>query len=305
MKNNFGLRIYTPSEIFSDSILVSYLRSSLRSMLKFLEYDGKETSEFIEKTFHLCSPDNLKKFAKQSNDTIEYDLSPELLDYYSSIDLFSRLKKWASGRSEHISSYIIPFLGSGSILDIGTGNAVIAKKIYDSGFKNIELADIFDNRSPLAKEIPFHLIKEGVTLPLKDKSFDTTLLIAVLHHSGNPLHLLDEALRVTRKRILVYESVSGVGKDCISESVYNENSLLYDQFFDIGSDRQCMYGVFLDWYLNKVDFKNKANVPFNFNTPSGWEKVFEERNLTVVHKEFVGFDNPGISEFHVWYVLDV
>ena len=43
--------------------------------------------------------------------------------------------------------------------------------------------------------------------PFSDNNFDVTLLYFVLHHCQFPEQVLGEALRVTRKRLIVVESV--------------------------------------------------------------------------------------------------
>jgi ubiquinone/menaquinone biosynthesis C-methylase UbiE len=48
---------------------------------------------------------------------------------------------------------------------------------------------------------------DGILLPFADVAFDTTLVLLVLHHCLKPETVLDEALRVTRCRLIVMESV--------------------------------------------------------------------------------------------------
>src|SRR2546427_1259923 len=43
--------------------------------------------------------------------------------------------------------------------------------------------------------------------PFRDGTFDTTLISLALHHCEAPEAVLDEAVRVTRSRLLVVESV--------------------------------------------------------------------------------------------------
>src|SRR5262249_59426827 len=57
---------------------------------------------------------------------------------------------------------------------------------------------------------PFGLaadLYDGARLPFGDGAFDTTLLSFVLHHTETPGVVLDEAVRVSRERLLVVESV--------------------------------------------------------------------------------------------------
>lgn len=66
-----------------------------------------------------------------------------------------------------------------------------------------------------------YVVYDGVRLPFADRVFDTTLVLLTLHHCAAPAVVLDEAIRVTRRRLVVTESVyriaagrSGDGSTC-------------------------------------------------------------------------------------------
>jgi SAM-dependent methyltransferase len=52
-----------------------------------------------------------------------------------------------------------------------------------------------------------YAIYDGLRLPFADVTFDTTLLLLTLHHCERPDAVLDEAIRVTRHRLVVTESI--------------------------------------------------------------------------------------------------
>ena len=116
-------------------------------------------------------------------------------------------------------------------------------------------------------------------MPYGDKSFDTTLLLTVLHHAAEPLSVLLEAKRVTRGKIIVLESI-----------YFDENHRKVNTFFD--------------WFWNRVLHQN-INTPFNFNSPKGWEEVFTENGLTVEYSIDLGVDQPTVPEHHWLYVLKI
>ena len=51
------------------------------------------------------------------------------------------------------------------------------------------------------------MVYDGERLPFADKSFDACTIITVLHHTPDPDAILREAMRVTRKRIVIMEDI--------------------------------------------------------------------------------------------------
>lgn len=89
------------------------------------------------------------------------------------------------------------------ILDLGAGEGYVGEYLSSAYGYDVQLADIIDmNRV----ELP-HVLFDGLRLPLEDNSVDCTILYFVLHHAQNPDRVLSEALRVSRKTVIVVESV--------------------------------------------------------------------------------------------------
>ena len=90
-----------------------------------------------------------------------------------------------------------------SALDLGAGEGYVGREMADRWGSRVTLVDVVDmNKTSLR-----HRLYDGERLPVGPKSFDTTILYFVLHHTKNPDRVFREALRVTRKRVIVVESV--------------------------------------------------------------------------------------------------
>lgn len=108
-------------------------------------------------------------------------------------------------RANQIAPRIAPHLRSkGAVLDIGSGTGAVVRTIKKSKNVQFTLVDVAFN--PMCNIFPV-IIYDGRRLPFPDKSFDNCLLITVLHHSDDPLKVLDEAIRVTSGKIIVIEDI--------------------------------------------------------------------------------------------------
>ncbi len=94
-----------------------------------------------------------------------------------------------------------------NVLDIGTGTGVFAEAFAQAGLAvtgldvNVELLAVARGHVPTAQ------FKEGVAeqLPFPDKSFDLVFLGLVLHETDSALTALQEARRVSRRRVAILE----------------------------------------------------------------------------------------------------
>jgi SAM-dependent methyltransferase len=98
------------------------------------------------------------------------------------------------------------FRGSGArlqVLDLGAGEGYVAQALQRQTGAAVTLADVVDlNRTDLP-----HRCYDGRSLPLDDDAVDVTILYFVLHHAEDPEAVLREALRVSRSRVVVAESI--------------------------------------------------------------------------------------------------
>ena len=309
-KNAFGLVKYSPNDVFSDPVVSKTIHKLLGIWFKLLEIEGKDAEELRKHTIESC-----ERSTKHSE-----DLEKELIDHYERLKVIDTMNKKLAGRAGQIFSYAKQYLPPPSpaftILDIGAGTGTIAKKFYDEGY-NIRMHDVVgdgeEKRVPevvdlenAARPLPYDLHGNHEPLRYADNSFDASLLSCVLHHCDTPFKVLQEAVRVTKPggRIYILESVYGVSREQITDAAYARNQEMHDLFFNLNAEQQKKYGTFLDWFLNKVSFRNNAFVPCNFNSPENWDKIFAEHGLNIVAKNIVGIDQPVTPEFHLFYVVE-
>ncbi|TDI88282.1 MAG: class I SAM-dependent methyltransferase [Candidatus Dadabacteria bacterium] len=102
----------------------------------------------------------------------------------------------AKFKIERISEYLSP---KDKILDIGTGPGSVCLLMNGDGY-NVTPIDVIDQT--LSPEIAPE-IYNGKKLPYNNSSFDTALILTVLHHTSNPEEILLEAKRVADKIIII------------------------------------------------------------------------------------------------------
>ncbi len=180
------------------------------------------------------------------------------------------IKKSNKKRAQKLVDRIYPYLqNSRRIIDIGSGTGYITSLLKEKG-KTIQAVDIANNS--FVKDL--HVtIYNGEKLPFKDNSFDTSLLITVLHHTDNPEKVLMEAIRVSKEIIVIETGYANLfGKIAI---------------------------VFIDTLANLTIKINWSS----FRTDNQWKELFKKLNLKIVSSS-KDFDmQMGIKYSHPLYFL--
>ncbi len=150
-------------------------------------------------------------------------------------------------RNKYLADYLCKFVSHGeSLLDIGCAEGTIPYLMSQKKNITVSGADIYFKSEPL---IPF-IQYEGYTLPFKDKQFNYTMAVDVLHHCKDIKGTLQEMMRVSHRII-------------IKDHYYNNG---WDRFllklFDISANTP--YGI---------------KIMFNFKKWEEWEQIFKELNL--------------------------
>lgn len=141
-----------------------------------------------------------------------------------------------------------------SILDLGCGSAIVASEFQKFFSGKIAGADVIDKR---VVPISFTLY-DGKNLPLADNFFDVVLINYVLHHCEDPVRVLQEAKRVAKDKIIIYED-------------------LPESFF---SKMLCrMHGKSFAFLFQ--DDKQSCN----FKTTKEWHEIFGKLNLKIVFEK--------------------
>lgn len=283
MKNNiFGQEIPEIKELLKDRKVKIYVEGFLLKILNYLEVENPKS--LIKKVMEEASNyKNLKDYEKKIH--LIFDKNK----------ITQSIPNKLMNRSEIIFDQIKSFLKGYDIFDFGCGDGKVGELISKEQSRHVLLSDIYENGNIKNIGLPFIKIKQNQKIPFPDKSFDTILLLTVLHHSDNPFKVIKEAKRITRKggKIIVLESVYGV-KD----------------YGNLTNEQQRLVNIFFDHFYNRIihfnNFKeNKVNVPFNFKTPEDWKKFFRKLNLSIEKMVFLGFDQPIVPEYHVLYVMKI
>lgn len=161
-----------------------------------------------------------------------------------------------------------------------------AHKVLDFGSSNGRLAYLLSKKAKFtAIGVDTHILPktyikikkyDGRKLPFPDKSFDTVLIIDVLHHDLEPEKILAEAKRVAKETILI--------KDHFWQNKFDFLLLKICDF--IGN---VPYGIYC---------------PYNFFTQSDWQRLFSQLALIPVKTETFRF-MPLDPCRHVIYSLKI
>jgi SAM-dependent methyltransferase len=115
-------------------------------------------------------------------------------------------RSWvAPRRAQYLAALVAPLLGRGArVLDFGAGDGRIASLI--SAMRPDVTIEGIDVLPRSASEVPVHPF-DGERAPFDDASYDTVLLLDVLHHTGSPSAVLREAARLARRSVVVKDHI--------------------------------------------------------------------------------------------------
>ena len=176
-------------------------------------------------------------------------------------------------RENEIGGRLAPHLEEGTtVLDVGSGTGRIMRWLADRVGVRPTLADVieFDNR---VLDFPYVRLDDPLALPFPDRSFDTVLLLFVLHHLErweDQETIVREAARVTGRRLLIIEDTPTSRLDRAMNVAW-------------------------DWVLN---LRHGVPTPFTFRSVEGWTDVFERSGLRVEHAETYRARWPTLMTYH-------
>jgi len=163
---------------------------------------------------------------------------------------------YVSGRrARKLSDHLAKLLPQNSqVLDVGCGDGSLArlilKKRPDLSIKGI---DVLIRSQTQIHVSPF----DGETFPFENASFDVVMFVDVLHHTGDPMVLLREAVRVSRGFLVI--------KDHTADGLLARPTLRF-------MDRVC-------------NARHGVALPFNYWTRQRWLEAFQAMGLTIIDWE--------------------
>ena len=162
------------------------------------------------------------------------------------------LRRYARGQARDVAPWIV----GDRVLDLGAGEGHVAAALGRRGVCAVDVG-------PYRRAAVPYTVYDGRRLPFADGAFDTTLLLLTLHHCEAADAVLDEAVRVTRRRLVV------------TESVYR-------------NARDLFWLRALDVRVNRLRHDGQMLAPLAFRTPDGWEALFASRRLRTVATRWLG-----------------
>src|SRR5262249_42691224 len=125
-----------------------------------------------------------------------------------------------------------------------------------------------------------YVVYDGTRLPFDDAAFETTLLLLTFHHCDEPEAVLDEAIRVTRQRLVVTESV-------------------------VRNPRDRFWLDLLDGPVNRLRHGGQMPAPLGFRRDEEWQALFAARGLRPIATRWLGGRVERLIHHPCLYVLAV
>jgi len=180
------------------------------------------------------------------------------------------IRKIVRARSRVVVDRIFPYIRtSKKIIDIGSGTGDVAFLLQQKG-KDITPVDVADFHGPRLVKTTIY---DGKMLPFRDNSFDTALLVTVLHHTPNPEIVFTEAERVAKDIVIIetsYRTSAGKFMTVIADTIAN--------------------------------FQFKANWR-SYKTDSEWKSFFSKKGYRIVDTQHYTDHDTGIPFLHILYFL--
>jgi len=147
--------------------------------------------------------------------------------YYNKMKILGIIETIAKKRAELVVTRVLPYIKyAKKIIDIGCGTGHVTHLLTKHG-KKITPVDI-SNKNWISAIKP--IIYDGKRLPFPDQSFDTSLLLMVLHHTPDPKVVFLEAARVG-KEVIVIETVYKYLFDKIVTVLFDSLGNLQPRFY--------------------------------------------------------------------------
>jgi SAM-dependent methyltransferase len=295
MKDAFGLETPEIKEIVTDKSVKQTIESMLLPVLTYLCVPEETANKVIFDCMQTAgSYKQVEDYEAQAHHILE------------AAQVCQKIPEKLHTRANIMYLQIEPYLLPGKVLDYGCGDGQVAECIAKNKNQQVTVTDVYQHNHIQAAGLTFKIFRQGETAPFNDEAFDNTLALTIFHHSSDPVSSVKDVCRVTKKggRVLVIESVYGVYGNELPPLMQKK----IGAYLALSAEQQRKVNIFFDHFYNRVlhyspNAETKVNVPFNFNTPEGWETLFATCGLkqeTVVH---LGLDQPTAPEYHTLHVL--
>lgn len=188
-----------------------------------------------------------------------------LYKYRFSKDIVYRILK---SRAKDLTNMVLPYLNKGDlILDIGPASCTVTEALIQQGLKVFPL-DV-ENFSIVDTVLP--TLYDGDRMPFKDDQFDASLILFVLHHTPDPVKVLAEAKRVSKKIIILEDIVTSPAHKSLTAAL---DSLMNLEFY---------------------------NQPHTNKSDDEWRSIFDNLGLKLLAQEY---KSSAVVMRHALYFLE-
>ncbi len=171
-------------------------------------------------------------------------------------------------RAKDLAGMVSPHLKKDELLlDVGPASCTVTEALINQGLRVFPL-DV-ENYSIVDTVLP--TLYDGDRMPFSDNQFDTSLILFVLHHTPDPVKVLAEAKRVSKKILILEDIVTSPTHKSLTAAL---DSLMNLEFYD-------------QPHTNKSDEE--------------WRIIFENLGLTVLAQEY---KSSTIIMRHALYFLE-
>lgn len=239
--------------LLADPHARDFVKRALLWGYKNMNLEGAE--ELVEQIFSLLEK-NRSKNAEEVFEDIRLNVSSRWKGG-SVKSVWS--KYYRESEAPFITRLVEPHVEGEKMLEIGTGRGWIsyhlARQLPSSAV--ITQTDVIDYREPEVKEVPnlkFVPVVNDNPLPFSDNSFDTAVVVYVLHHiaQGAPWErFLQELNRVVRRKVIILEDVYPASS--VDLKFQHEQSPLIEGFLSLSGPQKIGVLSFLCSLSNRVD----------------------------------------------------
>lgn len=165
-----------------------------------------------------------------------------------------------------ITDVVAEHVSGRELLEVGTGRGWIAHQLTKKLGRGVSIAqtDVSDYREPVVRANPqlrFVAVPSDDPFPFAPESFDTAVIIYVLHHVPGGAQwrtFVERAMSVVRRRLIILEDTY-LARDELRTLRFDQMAAM-DQFLDLSAEQQQWALSFLCTLGNRVD-GGGANVP--------------------------------------------
>jgi SAM-dependent methyltransferase len=124
-------------------------------------------------------------------------------------------------RARGLVSRILPFIEpKEQVLDIGWGTGHNGQRLRQMRRVEVSGLDVVD----MGVTGPKPRLYDGSNIPFADESFDVSVLIYMLHYVDDPARFLREVKRVTKKRIIIVQTIC---QGTVGQSMHRINEFVF------------------------------------------------------------------------------